>query len=173
MTNPFTQIHVHFVFAVKNRQALIHEPIRIRVEKYITGIVQNFGHKLLAVYCMPDHGHLFVGLRPDQSTSDLMREVKSKSSEFINKEKMTKEKFNWQESYGAFSYSHSHVQNVIDYILNQPEHHRKKTFKEEYFEFLKKFEIPYEEKYLFDWIETGSTPTGPHANNHPVSTTKA
>jgi putative transposase len=155
MTNSFTQIHVHFVFAVKNKQALIYQPIRIRVEKYITGIVQNFG-----------------GLRPDQSTSDLTREVKPKSSEFINKEKMTKEKFNWQKDYGAFSYSHSHVQNVIDYVLNQPEHHRKKTFKEEYFEFLKKFEIPYEEKYLFDWIETSPTPTEPHANNHPVSTTK-
>ena len=163
MPNTYTQIHIHFVFAVKNRQALLHEPIRIRIEKYITGIVQNFGHKLLSVYCMPDHTHLFVGINPDQSLSDLMREVKSKSTEFINKEKLTKEKFNWQEGYGAFSYSHSHVQNVIDYVLNQPEHHKRKTFKEEYLEFLNKFEIPYLEQYLFNWIEIGSTPTEPQS----------
>jgi REP element-mobilizing transposase RayT len=158
------------VFAVKNRQAQIHESIRVRVEKYITGIVQNFGHKLLAVYCMPDHTHLFARMRPDQSLSDFMREVKSKSSEFINKEKLTKEKFNWQEGYGAFSYSQSHVQHVIDYVLNQPEHHKKKTFKEEYLEFLKRFEIPYEEKYLFNWLETGSTPTEPPDISDVVST---
>ena len=161
MPNTYTQIHIHFVFAVKNRQALIHESIRARVEKYITGIVQNFGHKLLAVYCMSDHTHLFAGFRPNQSFSDLMREVKSNSSEFINKGKLTKEKFNWQEGYGAFSYSHSHVPSVIHYVLNQPEHHRKKTFKEEYLELLKKFEVPYEEQYLFNWIETGATPTEP------------
>jgi putative transposase len=163
MPNTYTQIHIHFVFAVKNRQALINEPIRNRIEKYITGIVQNFGHKLLSIYCMPDHAHLFVGLKPDQSISDLMREVKSKSSEFINMEKLTKEKFNWQEGYGAFSYSHSQIQNVINYVLNQAEHHKKKTFKEEYFEFLNKFEISYEEKYLFNWIEIGSTPTEPQS----------
>jgi len=163
MSNTYTQLHIQFVFAVKNRQALLHESIRVRVEKYITGIVQNCGHKLLAIYCMPDHTHLFIGLRPDQSISDLIREIKSKSSEFINREKLTKEKFNWQEGYGAFSYSHSQVQNVIDYVLNQPEHHKKKTFKEEYLEFLTKFEIAYEEKYLFNWIETSSTPTEPQS----------
>ena len=159
MPNTYTQIHIHLVFAVKNRHAQIHESIPNRVEKYMTGIIQNLGHKLLAVYCMPDQTHLFVGFRPNQSLSDFMREVKSKTSEFVNKEKLTQQKFNWQEGYGAFSYSHSHVQNVIDYILRQPEHHRKKTFREEYQEFLKRFEIPFEEQYLFDWIETGSTPT--------------
>jgi hypothetical protein len=91
-----------------------------------------------------------------------MREVKSKSSEFMNKERLTKEKFNWQEGYGAFSYSHSHIQNVIEYVLNQPEHHKEKTFREEYLELLKKFEIPYEDQYLFNWIEIGSTPTEPY-----------
>lgn len=163
MPNTYTQIHVQFVFAVKNRQALIHEFIRVRVEKYFTGIVQNYKHKLLPIYCMPDHTHLFLGVKPDQSFSDLMREVKSRSSEFINKEKLTKEKFNRQEGYGAFSYSHSHVQNVIDYVLNQPLHHRKKKFKDEYLEFLSKFEIPYEEKYFFNWVETGSAPTEPQS----------
>lgn len=161
MPNTFTQIHIHLVFAVKNRQAQISESIRVRVEKYITGIVQHFGHKLLAIYCMPDHCHLFVGLRPAQSLSDLMRDIKSRSTEFINNEGLTNTKFFWQEGYGAFSYSHSHVQNVIDYVLHQPEHHRKKTFREEYLALLQKFEIPFEEQYLFDWIETGATPTEP------------
>ena len=138
MPNTYTQIHLHFVFAVKNRQALIHETIRERVEKYITGIVQNFGHKLLAVYCMPDHAHLFVGFRPTQAISDFMREVKSASSAFINTEGLTKTKFNWQEGYGN------------------------KTFREECLELLQKFEIVYEEKYLFNWIELGTTPTEPH-----------
>lgn len=165
MPNTYTQIHLHFVFAVKNREGLIHEGIRLRVEKYITGIVQNFGHKLLAIYCMPDHTHLFVGFRPVQAIADLMREVKSNSSEFINHEKLTRGRFNWQEGYGAFSYSHSHVQNVIDYVLTQPEHHCNKTFKEEYLDFLKRFEISFEEKYLFNWIETGATPTEPQVTS--------
>jgi REP element-mobilizing transposase RayT len=164
MPNTYTQIHLHFVFAVKYRQALIHELIRVRIEKYITGIVQNTGHKLLAIYCMPDHAHLFIGFRPNQSMADLMREVKSRSSDFINKEKLTADKFSWQEGYGAFSYSHSHVQAVIDYVIHQPEHHQKMTFREEYLELLEKFEVSYEEKYLFDWMETGATPTEPVAN---------
>jgi REP element-mobilizing transposase RayT len=161
MPNTYTQIHIHAVFAVKNRQSIIHDAIRVRVEKYFTGIVQNSGHKLLSIYCMPDHAHLFIGFRPTQSLSDLMREVKSRSAEFINQEKLTTTKFNWQEGYGAFSYSHSHVQNVIDYVLHQPEHHRKKTFQEEYLELLRKFEVSYDEKYLFDWIEPCATPTEP------------
>ncbi len=119
MPNTNTQIPIHFVLAVKNRQALIQEAIRNRVEKYINGIVQNFQHRVLAVYCLPDHAHLFVGFRPNRSLSDLMREVKSKSSEFINKERRTKAKFNWQEGYGAFSYSPSHVHNVIEYVLTR------------------------------------------------------
>jgi putative transposase len=161
MPNTYTQTHIQFVFAVKHRQALIHEGIRDRIEKYMTGIVQNSGHKLLAIYCMPDHAHLFVGLKPNQSMADLMKEVKSKTTDFINKEKLTAGKFAWQEGYGAFSYSRSHVQNVIDYVLTQPEHHRKKTFKEEYLEFLKKFEVAFEERFLFQWLEAGSAPTEP------------
>ena len=164
MPNTFSQIYIQIVFAVKGRGSLINYKWEEHLYRYITGIVQNVGHKLLAIYCMRDHAHLFVGLRPDQSMSDLMREVKSKSSELINIEKLTKKKFNWQEGYAAFSYSHSQVQNVINYVLNQPRHHKKKTFKEEYFEFLKKFEISYDEKYLFDWIEMSSTPTEPQSN---------
>lgn len=163
MPNTYTQIHIHAVFAVKNRQAFINEAIRVRVEKYTTGIVQNSGHKLLANYCMPDHTHLFIGFRPNQSLSDLMRDVKSRSSEFINQENLTGGKFNWQEDHGAFSYSHSHLQNVIHYVLHQPEHHRPKSFQEEYRELIKKFEISYDEKYLFDWLEPCATPTEPPA----------
>lgn len=161
MPNTYTQIHLHFVFAVKHRQSLIAEAVRIRVEKYITGIVQNFGHKLLAIYCMPDHTHLFTGFRPAQSVADFMREVKSGSAEFINQQQLATAHFNWQEGYGAFSYSHSHVPNVVNYILTQPEHHRKRTFREEYLDLLKKFDIAYNENYLFTWIDDGPTPAEP------------
>jgi putative transposase len=102
---------------------------------------------------MPDHIHIFIGLKPHQSISDLVRDVKSGSSKFINNSKWTTGKFNWQEGYGAFSYSKSQIDNAVNYILNQEEHHKTKTFKEEYIEFIEKFEIEYEEKYLFDWIE--------------------
>jgi putative transposase len=153
MPNTYTQLHIQFVFANKGRQSLIHEPARIRVEKFMTGTVEAFGHKLLAIYCMPDHTHLFIGMRPNQSISDLMREVKSSSSKFINQERLIPGQFSWQEGYGAFSYSKSHVPDVIHYVLNQPKHHHKKSFREEYLEFLHKFEIEYDEKYLFDWIE--------------------
>lgn len=153
MANTYTQIHIQFVFAVKGRQSLIFEPVRNRIEKYITGIVQNYDHKILAIYSMPDHTHLFAGVRPKQSISDLMRDVKSNSTDFINEQKLVSGKFSWQEGYGAFSYSKSHVKNVINYVLNQPKHHKRKTFREEYIEFLEKFEINYDEKYLFEWIE--------------------
>jgi putative transposase len=152
MANTYSQIHLQFVFAVQNRYGQIHEEIRERTEKYISGIVQGFGHKMLSIYCMPDHAHLLVGFRTNQSIADLMREVKSCSSKFLNIEKITKEKFNWQSGYGAFSYSKNDVPRVIDYILNQPNHHKTKSFKEEYVSLLKEFQIEYEDQYLFDWI---------------------
>lgn len=152
MANTYTQIHLQFVFAVQNRYSLIREEIRQRTEKYITGIVQECGHKMLSIYCMPDHTHLLVGFRNNQSIADLMREVKSESSKFLNSEKLIRNKFNWQNGYGAFSYSKAEVPRVIDYILNQPQHHKNTSFKEEYMMLLKEFEIPYEEKYLFEWI---------------------
>ena len=101
---------------------------------------------------MPDHAHVFVGYRPHQAISDFMKEVKSKTTDFINREKLTESKFSWQEGYGAFSYTRSHVPDVINYILNQPKHHQKKSFRQEYLDLLNKFEIPFEERYLFDWI---------------------
>lgn len=118
----------------------------------MTGIVQNRGHKLLAVFCMPDHTHLLIGLKPSQSISDLARDIKAGSSGFINEKKWIVGKFNWQEGFGAFSYAKSQVDTVIRYVQNQEEHHSRKTFKEEYLEFLKEFEIEYNETYLFEWI---------------------
>jgi putative transposase len=170
MPNTYSQIHIQFVFAVKYRHSLIVPSIRERVEKYIAGIVKSLQHKMLAIYCMPDHTHLLAGVRPHQSMADLMREVKSRSSEFINKEMITSEKFSWQEGYGAFSYSQSQVADVINYVRRQPEHHRKKSFREEYVDLLNKFEIGYEDRYLFNWLDTGATPTEPCAERSIYST---
>jgi putative transposase len=149
MSNTYTQLYIHFVFAVKYRKAVIEELWEDRLQKYITGIVQNNGHKLLAINNMPDHLHLFVGLNPKQSISDLMRLVKGDSSEFINSEGFTKRKFQWQDGYGAFSNSRSQIDGVVKYILNQKSHHLKKTFREEYLEILKHNEIEFDEKYIF------------------------
>jgi len=132
---------------------LIPKEHREELNKYITGLVQNRKAKMLAVNCMPDHTHIFVGFKPVISISDFVKEVKVEGNEFINNKKWTNNKFNWQEGYGVFSYSHSHIDNVVEYVLNQEVHHKKKTFKEEYLEFLKRFEIPFEEKYLFDFFE--------------------
>lgn len=153
MPNTYTQIYIHIVFAVKNREYRINEAIREDVQKYLTGIIQNRKHKLLAVYCMPNHTHILIGYNPEQSLSDLVRDVKASSSKYINEKKLSKEKFNWQEGYGAFSYSKSQIDRVIKYINNQPQHHSKKSFREEYLEILKKYEIEYDEKYLFNWLE--------------------
>jgi len=152
MANTYSQIYIHIVFSVKGRQNLILKSFREELHKYITGIVQNRDQKMLAVYCMPDHTHILIGLRPSISISDLVRDIKAGSSKFINDKKMVRGKFNWQEGFGVFSYSRSQVNNVIRYILKQEEHHKKKTFKEEYIDLLKKFEIEYDEKYLFEWI---------------------
>lgn len=153
MPNTYSQLYIQIVFAVKGRENLIAPNNRERLHKYITGIVQNREHKMLAIYCMPDHVHLFLGLKPTVAISDLVRDIKAVSSKFINENHWITGKFNWQEGYGAFSYSRSHIDKVVNYILNQEEHHRKKTFKQEYLELLKKFEVEYDERYLFEWIE--------------------
>jgi len=149
MANTYTQIHIQCVMAVKYRQSLIQPEWKDQLQKYITSIVQNHGHKVLAINNMPDHLHLFFGFRPNQSLSDLMRMVKSESSQWINDKQFTPAIFRWQEGYGAFSYSRSHVKTVTEYVLNQEEHHRKKTFLEEYQQFLEHFEIEYDERYIF------------------------
>ncbi len=123
------------------------------MHKYISGIITNKNQKAIIVGGVADHVHIFVGLRPAMTISDLVRDVKNNSTNFINKRGFVKGRFSWQESFGAFSYSHSHIDLVYNYILNQEEHHRKQTFREEYISFLKKFEIEYDERYLFEWIE--------------------
>lgn len=129
---------------------MISKDHREELNKYITGIVQNRGHKMLAVFCNPDHVHVLVGLKPSQSISDLVRDIKASSSGFISEKGWVKGKFSWQEGYGAFTYSRSALDNVVNYILNQEEHHKTKSFREEYLEFLKEFYVEYDEKYLFE-----------------------
>ena len=153
MANTFSQIYLQFVFAVKQRQSLIAKEYKEELHKYITGLVQNRKAKMLAVHCMPDHTHLFVGYKPTFLIVDFVKEIKVESNEFINNKKWVKGKFNWQEGYGVFSYSHSHIDKVVKYVLNQEIHHQKKTFSQEYHELLEKFAIPFEEKYLFDFID--------------------
>jgi REP element-mobilizing transposase RayT len=140
------------VFDVKGRQCFIQESFRDELQKYISGIIKEKKQKLYAIYCMPDHTHIFVSIKPDIAISDLVRDVKANSSSFI-KEKHFVKNFSWQTGFGAFSYSKSQALKVVDYILRQPEHHKKKTFKQEYIEFLQKFDIKYDDQYLFEFYD--------------------
>ena len=153
MPNTFSQIYLQFVFAVKHRQSLIPAAHKEELHKYITALVQNRGAKMLAVHCMPDHLHFFIDFKPTISISDFVKEIKVESNEFINNKGWLKGKFNWQEGYGVFSYGHSQIDSVCKYVLNQEAHHKKKTFRQEYHEFLEKFAVPYEERFLFEWID--------------------
>ena len=150
MANTYTQIYLHVVFAVKGRDNLISKNWKDELYKYITGIVTNEGQKLIAINGMPDHIHILIGLKPDKSLSDLVRDIKANSSRFINDKKWINGKFEWQAGFGAFSYSHSQLTNVINYIQNQEEHHKKKIFKEEYIEFLTAFNVDYKNEYIFE-----------------------
>ena len=152
MAGTYTQLYIQVVFAVKGRENLICENWKTELFKYISGIIKAKGHKSIIVNGVADHIHILIGLRPLMAISDLVRDIKNNSTNFINDKKFVRGKFSWQEGYGAFSYSHSQVEVVYKYILNQDKRHEKKTFKEEYFEFLKKYEVEYNEKYLFDWI---------------------
>ncbi len=151
MAGTYSQIYIQLVFAVKGRQNLILKSWKDDLYKYITGIIKAKDQKLIIVNGMPDHVHIFVGLKPAMAISDLVRDIKNNSSNYINEQKFTPHKFCWQEGFGAFSYSHSSIDHVYKYILNQEEHHQKKTFKEEYLDFLNRFEIKHDEKYLFNW----------------------
>jgi len=153
MANTYTQVHIHTVFTVQSRNCIIHQSWREELYRYLTGIVQKNGHKLLAINGMPDHIHLLFGMRPTQSLSDLMQDVKGDSSKWINNKRLIKSHFSWQEGYGAFSYNKSGVNSIIDYIKDQELHHRKRTFIEEYHEFLEKFEVDFDERYLFIPVE--------------------
>ncbi len=153
MANTFYQIYLQFVFAVKHREALIAKEHKVELHKYITGLVQNRKQKMLAVNCMPDHTHIFVGDKPTVLITNFVKEVKVESNEFINDKKWFRGRFGWQDGYGVFSYSHSHIDKVINYVLNQEKHHQKKTFAQEYHELLEKFAIPFEENYLFEFFD--------------------
>ena len=149
MPNTYTQIHIQFVFAVKYRDGIINSSFQGELYQYISGILKPHNHKLLAINGMTDHIHIFIGMRPTQSISDLMQDIKRSSSKWINEKQFLNRKFEWQEGYGAFSYSKSHVNSVINYIKNQEEHHKKESFRDEYLTFLKKFEIEYDERFIF------------------------
>jgi len=153
MAGTFSQIYIQVVFAVKGRENLLQKPWRDEVFKYMSGIIKEKSQKPIIVNGVEDHVHLFIGLKPSMCLSDLVRDVKNNTTNFINDKKLTKKKFFWQEGYGSFSYSHSHIDNVYKYILNQEEHHRKQTFKDEYLEYLEKLEIEHDDKYLFEWID--------------------
>ena len=153
MPGTFSQIYVQYVFAVKGRENLIRSGFETEVYKYIAGIVSGKDQKPLAVNGMADHIHILVGLKPAMRISDLARDIKNNSSNFINQRRWLKQKFSWQEGYGVFSYSESSYGKVIDYIKNQKSHHEKRTFRQEYFLLLKKLNIPFEEKYLFEFYD--------------------
>jgi len=153
MANTYTQMYLQFVFAVQNRESLIQSEWKDELCKYITGIVQNNKHKLIAINGIPDHLHVFVGYKPHQLIPDLLQDIKGSSSRWINTRNLVQGRFKWQEGYGSFSYSHSHIDNVVKYIVNQEQHHKKRTFREEYIELLKKFNVFYDEKYLLRDIQ--------------------
>jgi putative transposase len=152
MADTFSQIYIQTVFAVKHRQALIQPEWEERLYQYTTGVVQNRGHKMLAIGGMPDHIHIFLGLKPAESISDLVREVKNATNDFIKENGLSPYKFDWQAGYGAFSYSRSHVDSVCNYILNQKEHHKKRSFEDEFFKILADFEVEIERKKMFDFF---------------------
>lgn len=153
MAGTYSQIYIQIVFAVQGRHNLLQKPWREDVFKYISGIIKNKGQKPIIVNGVADHVHAFVGLKPSLALSDLVRDMKNNSSNFINDHPWIKGKFCWQEGYGAFSYSHSQIESVYHYILNQEMHHTRQNFQEEYMGFLKKFAIEHDVKYLFEWIE--------------------
>jgi putative transposase len=153
MANTYTQIHIQAVFTVRNKECIISSSWGNELYKYITGIIQNNHHKVLAINGMPDHIHILFGMRPSQSLSDLLQDIKGDSSRWINQKKFIKGHFSWQEGYGAFSYSKTHISNVINYINNQGIHHKKQSFKEEYLNLLQEFDIQFDDQFLFRTIE--------------------
>lgn len=150
MANTFYQVYIHIVFSVKKRELLIPKDKKEDLHKYISGVVENKNCKMIAINSMPDHIHIFIGLHPLISISELVKDIKISSNKFINEQKWTKTKFQWQDGFGVFSYGKSQIDRVYKYVLNQDEHHKKKTFKEEYLEFLNKYGIEYKSEFVFD-----------------------
>ena len=153
MANTFSQIYIQTVFAVENRQSLITPDFKEDLYKYMTGIVKNQGQKLIAINGMPDHVHILIGLKPAMALADLVREIKADSTNYINDQKFVRGRFNWQEGYGAFSYGHSQLDTIIRYIQKQETHHQRRSFKSEYLSLLRKFDIAFDDKYVFEFIE--------------------
>lgn len=148
MANTFTQIYIQIVFALQDRMSLVQSEWKDELYKYIAGIIQNNQHKLIVINGTPNHIHIFIGYKPHQLIPDLLQDIKGSSSKWFNKKGFIRGRFQWQEGYGAFSYSHSQIDDVIRYINNQEQHHKKKSFREEYIEFLNRFNISYDAKYI-------------------------
>ena len=153
MADTYVQAYFHLVFAVQNRDALIKKTWKDKLEKYITGIIQNNGNKLIAIASMPDHIHIFIGYNLNQTIPDLVETIKTSSNHWIKNNNLSKFKFNWQKGYGAFTHSHSQINVVAKYVLNQESHHRRTTFREEYLDMLKKYQISYNDKYVFKFFD--------------------
>lgn len=152
MANTYSQIYIQIIFTVKNREELLQENFREELEHYFAGIIEKRGAKLHAIYCMPDHVHIFLNLKPSHTLSDLVKDIKTGSGFFINDRNFLGRRFLWEEGFDAFSYSQSHIDRVVSYIGNQKEHHTKTNFKEEYASFLQKLDIQFQERYLFEWV---------------------
>ncbi|MCL6494505.1 MAG: IS200/IS605 family transposase [Ignavibacterium sp.] len=148
MANTYTQIYLHLVFAVQNRTSLIQPEWKNELYKYITGIVNNNGHKLIVINGTSNHLHIAIGYKPHQLIPELIQDIKANSSKWINDKRFVRGKFNWQAGYGAFSFSHSHLDAVVKYIYNQEQHHKRKTFREEYIQLLTRYDIPFDERYI-------------------------
>ena len=153
MANTYTQIYIQVVFAVQSRQNLIRPEIKEELQKYMTGIVTRQGQKLIAIHCMPDHTHLLIGLKPSIALSDLVGDIKTGSTNHINEQHWVAGRFSWQEGFGAFSYSHSQLKGIIEYIRDQVKHHERKTFREEYLAFLERYEVSYDERFIFKSLD--------------------
>jgi REP element-mobilizing transposase RayT len=153
MAKTYTQIYLHVVFAVSARACVISPARREELQKYITGIVTRKDQKLIAIYCMPDHTHVLLGLKPNIAPSDLIGDIKTGSTNHINERRWIGCHFSWQEGYGAFSVSHSHLNRVANYILNQETHHRRRSFQQEYLEFLKRHHVPHDQRYIFKPVQ--------------------
>ena len=153
MANTYTQLYVHYVFAVQNRLSLINDNWRTQLYKYMNGIIEQQGHKTFAINGMPDHVHILVSMNPKQPPSELMFNIKRSSSLWINENRFVSGKFSWQEGFGAFSYGKSQIPDITQYIEKQEQHHNKRTFHEEYLEFLEIFGIEYDERYVFKPVD--------------------
>lgn len=153
MANTYTKCYFHLVFAVRNREALIKPEWKDELEKYITGVVQNHKHKMIAIHAMPQHIHILIGYNVNELIPKLVEEIKTSTNKWVKEKKLSPFRFEWQIGYGAFTYSRSQIEDVIEYINSQPEHHKKKTFKEEYLEMLAKNEIEFRDEYLFEFFD--------------------